>query len=160
MELWDAYDRNFKKIEGITLIRGEESSIPKGIYHMVVLILVRHVDGQYLLMRRSPDKAYPLYWEATAGGSVLQGESAIEGALRELREETGIIADTLEEKERFVKDETHSAYYAFVCITSCDKESVILQEGETCDYKWADKEEILAMGDDELLAQTMRKYVI
>ena len=46
MELWDAYDRNFKKIEGITLIRGEESSIPKGIYHMVVLILVRHVDGQ------------------------------------------------------------------------------------------------------------------
>ena len=40
------------------------------------------------------------------------------------------------------------------------KESVILQEGETCDYKWADKEEILAMGDDELLAQTMRKYVI
>ena len=29
MELWDAYDRNFKKIEGITLIRGEESSIPK-----------------------------------------------------------------------------------------------------------------------------------
>jgi hypothetical protein len=54
----------------------------------------------------------------------------------------------------------HSAYYAFVCITSCDKESVILQEGETCDYKWADKEEILAMGDDELLAQTMRKYVI
>ena len=30
MELWDAYDRNLKKIEGITLIRGEESSIPKG----------------------------------------------------------------------------------------------------------------------------------
>ncbi len=90
----------------------------------------------------------------------MQGESAIEGALRELREETGIIADTLEEKECFVKEETHSAYYAFVCITSCDKESVILQEGETCDYKWADKEEILAMGDDELLAQTMRKYVI
>ena len=26
--------------------------------------------------------------------------------------------------------------------------------------KWVDKEELLAMGDDELLAQTMRKYVI
>ena len=160
MELWDAYDRNFKKIEGITLIRGEESIIPKGIYHMVVLILVRHVDGQYLLMRRSPGKAYPLYWEATAGGSVLQGESAIEGATRELREETGIIADTLEEMEHFVNDDTHGAYYAFVGVTSCDKESVVLQEGETCDYKWVDKEELLAMRDDELLAQTMRKYVI
>ena len=61
--------------------------------------------------------------------------------------------------EHFVDDDTHGAYYAFVCITSCDKDSVVLQEGETCDYKWVDKEELLAMGDDELLAQTMRKYV-
>jgi 8-oxo-dGTP pyrophosphatase MutT (NUDIX family) len=110
-------------------------------------------------MRRSPGKAYPLYWEATAGGSVLQGESAMEGAERELREETGIIADTLEEMEHFVDDDTHGAYYAFVCVTSCDKDSVVLQEGETCDYKWVDKEELLAMKDNELLAQTMRKYV-
>ena len=92
-------------------------------------------------------KAYPLYWEATAGGSVLQGETAMEGALRELREETGINVGTLEEMERFVKDETHSAYFVFVCVTDCDKESIILQEGETCDYKWVDKEELLSMED-------------
>ena len=160
MELWDAYDKEFNIIKNMTLVRGEESKIPTGIYHMVVLILVRHTDGQYLLMRRSPGKAYPLYWEATAGGSVLQGETAMEGALRELREETGINVGTLEEMERFVKDETHSAYFVFVCVTDCDKESIILQEGETCDYKWVDKEELLSMGDGELLAQTTRKYVI
>ncbi len=160
MELWDAYDKEFNIIKDMTLVRGEESKIPTGIYHMVVLILVRHTDGQYLLMRRSPGKAYPLYWEATAGGSVLQGETAMEGALRELREETGINVGTLEEMERFVKDETHSAYFVFVCVTDCDKESIILQEGETCDYKWVDKEELLSMGDGELLAQTTRKYVI
>lgn len=160
MELWDAYDKEFNIIKDMTLVRGEESKIPTGIYHMVVLILVRHTDGQYLLMRRSPGKAYPLYWEATAGGSVLQGETAMEGALRELREETGINVGTLEEMERFVKDETHSVYFVFVCVTDCDKESIILQEGETCDYKWIDKEELLSMGDGELLAQTTRKYVI
>ncbi len=160
MELWDAYDRDFRKIDGMTLVRGEESSIPRGIYHLVVLILVRHTDGQYLLMRRSPGKAYPLYWEATAGGSVLQGETALEGAVRELREETGIKTDTLEEMEHFANDKTHSAYFVFVCVTGCDKDSIILQEGETCDYKWVDREDILAMGDDELLAQTTRKYVI
>ncbi len=160
MELWDAYDGDFKKIKGMTLVRGEESSIPKGVYHMVVFILVRHTDGQYLLMRRSPCKTYPLCWEATAGGSVLQGETALEGAIRELREETGIIADNLEEKEHFVKDETHSAYYVFVCVTDCKKDSIVLQEGETCEYKWVDKEEIFAMGDDELLAQSTRKHVV
>lgn len=160
MELWDAYDGNIQKIDGMTLVRGEESSIPEGVYHMVVFILVRHTDGQYLLMRRSPCKAYPMYWEATAGGSVLQGETAVQGAIRELREETGIQADTLEEKTHFVDDETHSAYFVFLCVTDCDKESIILQEGETCEFKWADKEEILAMGDDELLAQSTRRFVI
>ena len=160
MELWDAYDCNFKKIAGMTLVRWEESSIPEGVCHIVVLILVRHIDGQYLLMKRSPEKAYPLYWEATAGGSVLQGETVLEGAFRELREETGINAETLEEKEHFIRDGSHTAYYVYICVTDCDKDSIVLQEGETCGYKWVDKEEILAMGDDELLAQTTRKYVI
>lgn len=160
MELWDAYDKDLNKIDGMTLIRGEEESIPAGVYHAVVFVLVRHTDGQYLLMRRSPDKAYPLYWEATAGGSVLQGETAYEGALRELSEETGIHADTLEEKERFVHDETHSAYFAYLCVTDCDKNSIVLQQGETCDYKWVSGEELLAMKDDELLAPTTRKYVV
>ncbi|MCR4788942.1 MAG: NUDIX domain-containing protein [Lachnospiraceae bacterium] len=160
MELWDAYDKDLRKIEGMTLVRGEEKSIPEGVYHLVVLILVRHVDGQYLLMRRSPGKAYPLYWEATAGGSVLQGETAFEGALRELREETGIVTDDLEEKEHSVSTTNHSAYFVYVCVTDCDKDSIVLQEGETCDYKWADGKEILAMGDDELLAQTTIKYVV
>lgn len=48
MERWDAYDRHFQKVEGVTLIRGEP--IPEGLYHLVCDILVRHRDGTYLLM--------------------------------------------------------------------------------------------------------------
>lgn len=32
MEIWDAYDEKFNIIEGITLVRGEEANIPKGIH--------------------------------------------------------------------------------------------------------------------------------
>ena len=35
MELWDAYDKDFKKIDGITLVRGKERSIPDGVFHLV-----------------------------------------------------------------------------------------------------------------------------
>ena len=95
MELWDAYNSNFEKIEGMTLVRDEV--IPEGFYHLVCEILVRHVDGTYLLMKRDPTKPlYPNMWEATAGGSALQGETALEGAMRELREETGIVAERLD----------------------------------------------------------------
>ena len=50
MEIWDAYDEKFNIIEGITLVRGEEANIPKGMYHLVVDILVKHEDGTYLLI--------------------------------------------------------------------------------------------------------------
>ena len=50
MEIWDAYDENFNIIDGMTLVRGEEETIPEGVYHLVVDILVKHKDGTYLLM--------------------------------------------------------------------------------------------------------------
>ena len=33
VEIWDAYDKNFCKIENVRLVRGEV--IPEGIYHLV-----------------------------------------------------------------------------------------------------------------------------
>ena len=88
MELWDAYDRDGNKT-GETLVRGEP--VPEGRYHLVSCIVVRHMDGDFLLMRRAPEKKhYPNIWEIGAGGSVVQGETPEESAHRELEEETGI----------------------------------------------------------------------
>ena len=79
MEIWDAYDRNLEKIEGMTLIRGEK--IPEGVYHLVCDVIVRHTDGEYLLMQRDSKKHYGGMWEATAGGSALQGEKPLDLSL-------------------------------------------------------------------------------
>ena len=156
MELWDAYNSNYEKIEGMTLVRDEE--IPQGVYHLVCEILVRHVDGTYLLMKRDPTKPlYPNMWEATAGGSALQGETAEQGAMRELREETGIVADKLEFLEKTLAQTCW--YVKFLCVTDCDKNSIKLQKGETCDYKWVTVEEALAMSDSELVGWHMRKFI-
>ena len=43
METWDAYDKDFNKIGGVTLIRGEK--IPEGVYHLACDVIVRHTDG-------------------------------------------------------------------------------------------------------------------
>ena len=159
MELWDAYNSNFEIIDGMTLIRGEEPSIPKGVYHMVVDILVRHTDGTNLIMQRDPRKSYPMAWEATAGGSALKGENPLEAAMRELREETGIKAKELTEIKRLVRDNTHAVYVEFYCETDCAKDSIILQEGETIDYKWISEEELFAMPEDEMISNRMMDYL-
>lgn len=88
MEIWDAYTRDGKKT-GATLIRGEV--IPDGVYHLISDVLCIHDDGDHLIMRRSHTKdIYASHWEATAGGSALQGEDALQCAMRELKEETGL----------------------------------------------------------------------
>ena len=158
MELWDAYNSNFEKIEGLILIREEQDKIPQGVYHLVCEILVRHTDGTYLLMKRDPTKPlFPNLWEATAGGSALKGESPVEGAMRELREETGIEAETLEQLDWSLgKTCIHCRY---LCVTNCAKDSIKLQEGETCDYRWVSAEEVLAMPESELVGWQMKKYI-
>lgn len=155
MELWDAYDGDFNKIENMTLVRGE--SIPKGVFHLVCDVIVKHSDGTFLLMQRDFRKHYGGLWEATAGGSALQGEDAETCARRELREETGIAVDHLVEVGRVWKDQT--IYTEFLCVTSCAKDSVTLQEGETVAYRWVSRDELIEMKEDELVTQRMQTFI-
>jgi 8-oxo-dGTP pyrophosphatase MutT (NUDIX family) len=157
MELWDAYDSNFNKIKGVTLKRGE--TIPKGLYHLVCDIIVRHTDGEYLLMQRDIHKHFGGMWEATAGGSALKGETPFDCAKRELFEETGISSDKLKEVGRVVSDENKSVYVEFFCETDCDKSSVVLQEGETSDYKWVSRDELVNMKKSQLVTQRMQRFI-
>lgn len=159
MELWDAYDADFNKIEGITLVRGEELTFPDDIFHLVCDIIVRHEDGTYLLMQRDIRKHFGGMWEATAGGSALQGETPIVCAKRELEEETGIAASELTEVGRVVDVSKHSAYVEYMCITDWDKNNIRLQEGETIAYRWVTKNELINMKADELVTDRIQNFI-
>jgi 8-oxo-dGTP pyrophosphatase MutT (NUDIX family) len=157
MEQWDAYDAKLNKIGGMTLIRGEE--VPDGVFHLVCEIIVRHTDGTYLLMQRDPRKHLGGMWEATAGGSALQGEDPLTCARRELSEETGIKADKLIEVGRVLHHLHRSIYVDYLCETDADKNSVVLQEGETSAFKWVTAAELGSMTRDELATQRMLNFI-
>ncbi len=155
MELWDAYDKDFNKISNVTLIR--EEPIPEGLFHLVSDIIVKHTDGSYLLMQRDKRKYFGGMWEATAGGSALRGETSLECAVRELREETGIESDHLTEIGRVRSHNT--LYVEFLCVTDCKKDSIILQDGETIAYKWVSRNELISMKESELITERMQKFM-
>lgn len=157
MEIWDAYNKEFEKIEGMTLIRGE--AIPDGVYHLVSDVIVRHADGTYLLMQRDSRKHFGGMWEATAGGSALKGEGPLACAIRELREETGIESEALTELGRVANDHNHTLYVEFLCVTDCEKEQVTLQEGETSAFRWVTKDELVSMKKDELVTERMQRFI-
>ncbi|MBD8914321.1 MAG: NUDIX domain-containing protein [Ruminococcus bicirculans] len=157
MELWDAYDRDFKKIQGVTLVRGE--AIPEGFFHLVCEIIVRHIDGSYLIMQRDKRKHLGGMWEATAGGSALQGEAPVTCAARELHEETEITSDNLVEIGRVLHHNHKSFYVEYLCITDIDKDSIVLQEGETSNYKWITADRLLKLSRDELATQRILNFI-
>lgn len=90
MELWDLYDAQ-RRLVGADHIRGEE--LPDNCFHLVVHVWIRNHQGQYLLSQRAADRpTFPLLWECV-GGSVLKGETSLQGALREVKEEVGLTLD-------------------------------------------------------------------
>ena len=159
MEKWDAYDSDFKKIDGKILIRGEEKDIPDGVYQLVCEILMKHSDGSYLLMKRDDRKHSGGMWEATAGGSALIGETPLQCAIRELKEETGIETLVLTKVGTEFNDKTHSVYVEFLCVTNWEKTNIKMQDGETIDYKWVNREDLIAMSKNELVTERMQKYI-
>ena len=157
IELWDAYDAKLNKIGDVTLVRGED--VPDGYFHLVSEIIVKHTDGSYLIMQRDKRKHLGGMWEATAGGSALQGENPLTCAQRELREETGIEASELIEIGR-VLHHSHKTYYVdYLCVTDVDKNSIVLQEGETMDYKWVTADELRKMSRDEMATMRSLNFI-
>ena len=137
MELWDARTRD-GALTGGTLVRGEP--IPEGLYHLVCEVLVRHADGSFLAMKRDEGKdVFPGWWETTAGGSALAGESSLDCARRELLEETGIACDSFVHIGCYIGAEY--IFDSYLCVVDCPKDCVRFQEGETVGYRWMSEAE-------------------
>jgi isopentenyl-diphosphate Delta-isomerase len=66
----------------------------KSLICRVAFIMLANDDGELLLHQRAATKrAYPLYWSGAAAGHLKAGESYMECALREVKEEIGLTVD-------------------------------------------------------------------
>jgi len=135
-ELWDAYDREGNPL-GFDLVRGEP--VPEGVYHLVVEVYSVTHDGRILITQRHPDKTWGLYWEIT-GGSVVKGEKPLQAAVRELREETGIVVEEKDLIPIYVQNGmglsgSVGIFHSFLTFFDPEKQEICLQEGETVDWQ-------------------------
>ncbi len=128
MEKRDLFDASGKSL-GTTVVRGDP--VPEGAFVRSVSIFTVNDKGEILLTLRAPEKPnFPNMWEITAGGAIA-GESGIEAALRELREETGIKAGRDELQLLRVIREPSAFVECYLYRTNLPGSAVVLQEGET-----------------------------
>ncbi|ERJ13258.1 NUDIX hydrolase [Haloplasma contractile] len=156
VELFDAYDINENKLD-IDLIRGQKHK--EGLYHLVVDIFTINEKGELLVTKRHPMKTFPLHWE-TSGGSVLKGETIYQGAIRELKEETGIMVEE-NDLQLFYKDTSDDRLYrGFLTFINMQDQTIILQEGETVDYKWIPLNIFEQFISEDLFVTTLKERFI
>lgn len=135
-ELWDARDQDGNLL-GFDIPRG--GPVIENVWHYVVDILPVTTDRRVLITRRHPAKPWGGFWEYTAG-SVLKGEAPVDGALRELREETGITvpAEALYPVSVYPHpglDGWRNIYYSYITFFDPARQPVRLQSTETTAYK-------------------------
>lgn len=141
MELWDIYDKNGNLTGRTTPRREGGAPLPEGEYHLAVTVVTVNSSGEMFCTRRSPEKPlFPGMWENT-GGSVLAGETSLEGAIRELQEETGLTAapEELTFLYRIKRADSFMDVYGMRRDFSLDE--VAFQPGETDGAQWFPYEE-------------------
>ncbi|MGN0675089.1 MAG: NUDIX domain-containing protein [Oscillospiraceae bacterium] len=159
MELWDLYNEN-GELTGKDHIRGEE--LPDNHYHLVVHVWIKNSKGQYLISQRSADRpTFPLMWECV-GGSVLKGESSLQGAIRETKEEVGIDISNSDgnivfSKLRGVINGKKFNDILDVWLFKYDGEIMLNQAttDEVAQVKWLNREQIKSLYDNNQLVYTL-----
>ena len=74
---------------------------------------------------------------------VRNNTKVIPARLYGIKEETGINEGICEEIYSLVHEGHHAIYYGYLFVASFDKKGIRLQEGETIDYKWITKNEVI-----------------
>ena len=155
-ELWDIYDINKQKI-GKLAQRGEYE-FKKGEYHIVVTAIIINSENKILISKRAESKkTHPLKWECN-GGSVLAGETSVQGIIREIKEELGI--ELLEKEAIFLKDirrdKTPPDFKEFWLFKKdMNIQDIKFTDGESTEAKWVTIDEFIQMKNNDEIVKTI-----
>lgn len=155
MELWDIYDENRKKTGKIA--EREITKLEQGKeYHIVVEGIIMNSKNEILISQRAPHKKLGLKWECN-GGSILAGETSLDGILRELKEELGLI---FTKKEaiflKTVKSTTHPNFKdLWLFRKDIDINNVKFADGEAINAKWVNIDEFMKMYNNDEIVKTV-----
>ena len=147
MEIWDLYTKDRIKTNE-TIRRGEK--IGKDVYRLVVHVCLFNNQGELLIQQRQSFKrSWSNKWDLTVGGSALTGETSQMAAGRETYEEIGYSLSLNEMRPTLTIHFDEGFDDIYLVQQDLNIEDLNLQEEEVQAVKWASKEEILLMIEED-----------
>ena len=135
----DLYDINSNKTD-LTYYKGDP--IPEGYYPMVVMVVIKNSNGEFLMQKRVENKGGD--WGVT-GGHPKSGETQIEGIVSEVKEELGLDFSN----ENFIEYDSgcdgKDCYKMYFVNKDINLEDITIQEEELSEVKWFSMEDLEKM---------------
>lgn len=154
-ELWDIYDINKNKTGRIA--ERNVYQFKNGEYHIVVTGIIINSKNEILITKRAENKRFGLMWECN-GGSILAGETSLQGIIRELNEELGI---KFSEKEAiFLKEIRRDIFppdfkHLWLFRRDIDIKEITFPDGESIDARWVTIDEFEKMYENKEIVPTV-----
>lgn len=141
-ELFDVYDKNGNYL-GVKTRKACHASNPD-FFHKPVWIWIINDFNEILIQKRTiTKKSCPNYWDVSCGGHVVAGESSLDGAVREMKEELGI--KTKKEDYHFIREfineDTFEIAQIYVIKLNKLNSNLILQFEEVSEVRWLNYED-------------------
>lgn len=136
-EMLDIYTRDGKYLGIKTRIDCHKPN--PGYYHKPVWIWIVNDKKEILIQKRASVKSsFPNYWDAPSAGHLDAGETPIEGAIRETKEELGIETEANDYKfvGEYISEVTWELGQVYVLKLNVSIDDIILQEDEVDEVKW------------------------
>lgn len=144
-EMWDVYDE-YGNPTALIHPRGVE--LMANQYHKVVMIAIVNDQKEVLIQKRAPHVAHPNLWDISAGGSVLAGETSINGAIREVKEELGLDCQLTQQHEFFQMKHRQMLVDVYLLYQNIDSFDFSISN-EVTEVKWVTLDTINQMMDDK-----------
>lgn len=155
MEIIDLYNKKRERLDK-TIIREEE---PKdGEYKLSVHVWFLNSKGELLIQKRNENlKRNPGKWAFT-GGVVDSGETSVEGAIRETKEELGIKVNENNIELLLSFKREHGFVDVWIVKDDIDINNIVLQESEVVEVKWVSIKELQQLIDRDQFVKSIGLY--
>ncbi|MBR6633853.1 MAG: NUDIX domain-containing protein [Clostridia bacterium] len=139
-EYLDVYDYDGNK-RGFSVERGKHHH--EDWWYLCIHAYIFTPDGKFLIQRRSPKKQYfPNIWDITCGAAN-SGETSLEAAIREVKEELGLDVSGFETSFVGVSHCYDCVNHVYFFKGEFTLDDLTLQEDEVVDAKFVEKDELI-----------------
>lgn len=154
MEIVDKFDNKRRPLHKTS----ERHDKVDGEYRQSVHTWIQNSKGEFLIQKRTPNKKFfPNMWSQTGGG-VDTGETTLQAALRECKEELGIDINPNNMELILSFKRKYDFVDVWLVKQDIDISELVLQEDEVADVKWATIDEIKDLMSSGKLAKSIEVY--